>query len=46
MLAVGEPIEVPPDTPVTELEPYRKQMEYATKMLMAESKNSLESEGS
>ena len=46
VLAVGEPIGVPPDTPVDELEPYRKQMEYATKMLMAESKALLESKES
>ena len=45
VLAVGEPIEIPPGAPLSELEPIRKQMEYATKMLMAESKKVLQADG-
>ena len=42
VLAVGEPISVPRDTPMDKLEEYRLQMQYATNALMAESKQVLD----
>jgi len=41
VLAVGEPVVVPRDTPMSKLEDYRLQMQYATNALMAESKQVL-----
>lgn len=42
VLAVGEPVCVPRDTPMDKLEEYRLEMQYATNALMAESKQILE----
>jgi lysophospholipid acyltransferase (LPLAT)-like uncharacterized protein len=42
VLAVGEPVTVPKNTPLDELEEYRLQMQYATNALMAESKMALQ----
>ncbi|MDG2375851.1 MAG: lysophospholipid acyltransferase family protein [Woeseiaceae bacterium] len=42
VLAVGEPVSVPRDTPMDKLEEYRLEMQYATNALMAESKQLLE----
>ena len=41
VLAVGEPIEVPRNTPMDRIEDYRMQMQYATNALLAESKQLL-----
>ncbi len=43
VLAVGEPMTVPPNAPVNGLEEYRLEMQYATNALMAESKQLLRS---
>lgn len=42
VLAVGEPIEVPRNASMEQLEEYRLQMQYATNALMAESKQIIE----
>jgi lysophospholipid acyltransferase (LPLAT)-like uncharacterized protein len=42
VLAIGEPVSVPKNTPPDKLEEYRLQMQYATNALMAESKQLLE----
>jgi len=41
VLAIGEPVIVPKNTPLNEIEEYRLQMQYATNALMAESKQLL-----
>jgi lysophospholipid acyltransferase (LPLAT)-like uncharacterized protein len=45
VLAVGEPIDVPRDASIGQLEEYRLRMQYATNALMAESKQLLEHDG-
>ena len=42
VLAVGEPVAIPRDTPMGKLTEYRLEMQYATNALMAESKQFLE----
>jgi len=45
VLAIGEPINVPRDASMGQLDDYRLQMQYATNALMAESKQILEHDG-
>jgi len=40
--AIGEPITVPPDTPVSDLEEFRLRMEHATNALVQQSKQVLQ----
>lgn len=41
VIAIGEPLSVPSDTPVAELEPFRRQMEHRLKTLTREAQDAL-----
>jgi hypothetical protein len=43
VLAIGEPLDVPPDTPLDRIEEYRKRMQDAVMSLMDESRQALQS---
>jgi hypothetical protein len=43
VLAIGEPLNVPPDTPLDQIEEYRKRMQDSVMSLMDESRQVLQS---